>query len=306
MLRKKIENRESGILLYGLTPPKKNTSLEKVEQISLKQMKSVDSIGVDGLVLYDIHDEKDRLDVERPFPFLETIDPMDYSRKYMNNLKIPRIVYRCVGKYSEGDLNDWLENPKRQEDFSVFVGASAKHQKVSLQLSEAYDLFNQAKTNLLLGGVCIPERHITKENEHIRIIKKIENGCSYFISQAVYNIEAAKNFLSDYYFYCKEASIDMVPIIFTIAPCGSKKTMDFMKWLGINVSKWLENEILKSEDPLETSVDVLIENFKHLWDFAAERQIPIGCNVESISIRKKEIEASVSMAKRIKIIMSNE
>lgn len=305
MLRKKIENKESGILLYGLTPPKKKTSPEKVYEISQKQIKSVESIGVDGLVLYDIHDEKDRVDTERPFPFLETIDPLVYSREYMQTLDIPRIVYRCVGKYSEEEITKWLSDASRQEEFSVFVGAAAKHQKVSLHLSEAYDLYNRVENTLLLGGVCIPERHTVKANEHLRMLRKIERGCSYFISQAVYNVEAAKNFLSDYYFYCKEEAIEMVPIIFTISPCGSKKTMDFMKWLGINVSKWLENEILKSENPLETSVDVLIENYESLWEYAKEREIPIGCNVESISIRKKEIEASVEMAKRIKKIMLN-
>lgn len=304
-LKEKINSKKSGILLYGLTPPKQKTDSAKVLEISKKQIDSVESIGVDGLVLYDIHDEKDRIDEERPFPFLETIDPLTYSREFMSNLSVPRIVYRCVGKYSKNELESWIKDDKKPEEFTVFVGASAKHQKVTVHLSEAYDLYKQSNTNLLLGGVCIPERHTTKENEHIRMMKKIESGCQYFISQAVYNIEAAKNFLSDYYYYCKEAEIEMVPIIFTISPCGSKKTMDFMKWLGINVSKWLENEILKSDSPLEKSVDVLIENFEHLWSYAKKRHIPIGCNVESISIRKTEIEASIDMAKRVKKIMSN-
>jgi len=302
-LSEKLEKKESGILLYGLTPPKKKTSEEKVVEISKRQMAAVNSIGVDGLILYDIHDEKDRISEERPFPFLETIDPVVYSTEYMKELEVPRIVYRCVGKYSEEELTKWMDDDTRKDHHTVFVGAASKSQHVKLRLNEAYSLYKTPDNPLSLGGVCIPERHTTKENEHLRMIRKQEQGCSYFISQAVYNVEAAKNFLSDYYFYCTENDIEMVPIIFTISPCGSKKTLDFMKWLGINVSKWLENDILKAENTLEKSVEVCIENFEILWQYAKKKNIPIGCNVESISIRKSEIEASINMAKAIKKIM---
>lgn len=303
MLSEKVKKRKSGILLYGLTPPKLKTDHEKVIEIAQRQVEAVNSIGVDGLVLYDIHDEKDRIDEERPFPFLETIDPVVYSKDYLVSLDVPRIVYRCVGKYDKANIKTWLEDKSRIDDFSVFVGAASKTQQVSLGLGEAYDLYNQTDSSICLGGVCIPERHADKDNEHLRMIRKQNNGCQYFISQAVYNVEAAKNFLSDYYFHCKENDIDMVPIIFTLSPCGSKKTMDFMKWLGINVSKWLENDIIKSLDPLDKSVEVCIENFQTLWHFAKKKSIPIGCNVESISIRKSEILASIRMAKEIKKIM---
>ncbi len=303
MLEKKILSKESGILLYGLTPPKKRTDPEKVITIAKRQMDAVNSIGVDGLILYDIHDEKDRIDEERPFPFLETIDPVIYSRDYMKSLDVPRIVYRCVGKYSETELTEWMNDTERLDKYTVFVGAASSHSKVHLKLTEAYELYENDNESLSLGGVCIPERHTIKENEHLRVISKQKNGCRYFISQAVYNVAAAKNFLSDYYFHCVENDIEMVPIIFTVSPCGSKKTLDFMKWLGINVSRWLENDILKAKDPLEKSVEVCLENFEVLWEFAKKKNIPIGCNVESISIRKAEIEASISMAKEIKKIM---
>lgn len=301
MLKRKIRNKEAGILLYGLTPPKLKTSLEKVQEISKRQIAAVESIGVDGLILYDIHDEKDRIEKDRPFPFLETIDPVTYSKDFFKDLQVPRIVYRCVGKYGENQLRQWLTDS--YDDYTVFVGAASSNSQVAMKLSQAYELHKKSESPLVLGGVCIPERHASKENEHYRMIKKQVNGCEYFVSQAVYNVENAKNFLSDYYFYCQQEGIDMVPIIFTISPCGSRKTLDFMKWLGINVSKWLENDLLNAKDPLDKSVEVCLENFKALWEYAKKKQIPIGCNVESISIRRSEIQASIEMAKAIKKIM---
>jgi len=95
-----------------------------------------------------------------------------------------------------------------------------------------------------VGGVTIPERHQSKGDEHLRVFgKKMAQGCSFFVSQGVYDVNASKNFLSEYYYYGLKNNIPLVPVIFALTPCGSIKTLQFMKWLGISVSKWLENEL---------------------------------------------------------------
>jgi 5,10-methylenetetrahydrofolate reductase len=152
----------------------------------------------------------------------------------------------------------------------------------------------------LLGGVTIPERHFAKQDEHKRVIEKMNNGCRFFISQGVYDLQFAKNFLSDYYYYCQEKELEMAPIIFTFTPCGSKKTLEFMKWLGIKIPGWLENDLLNSEDILDRSINQAKQMFKELVDYAQEKEIPIGCNIESVSIRKEEIEASIELLKDVK------
>jgi hypothetical protein len=96
----------------------------------------------------------------------------------------------------------------------------------------------------------------------------------------------------------------MMPIILTLSPCGSQKTLTFLKWLGIHVSKWLENDILSSENPSLRSVNILTDIFLDLWLFSNEKNIPLGCNIESISVSKREIEASVLLAEKIKYIMN--
>jgi len=40
MLKQKILNRESGIITYGITPPKKNNTEEKIKEISQKHKHS--------------------------------------------------------------------------------------------------------------------------------------------------------------------------------------------------------------------------------------------------------------------------
>lgn len=300
MLKDKILNRKPGIVTYGLTPPKVGNPPEKIKEISEKQIERIKNLDIDGLVIYDIQDEKDRTDADRPFPFIETIDPHIYSNEYLKELHIPKIIYRCVGKYTHNQFSNLMKGYEGQDMFSVFVGAASRTQKVSLRLSEAYTLCASVNPNLLLGGVAIPERHMKNGEEHLRIIDKFQNGCKYFISQAVYNVEATKDFLSDYYYYCKNNNIEMVPIIFTLTPCGSQKTLEFMKWLGISIPRWLENDLLNSEDILNKSVSMSKAIFAELLEFSMEKRIPIGCNIESVSVRKVEIEASITLAKDIK------
>lgn len=299
MLVDKIKNRESGIIVYGITPPKKGTSAEKIKEISVRQIERLRSVNVDGLILYDIQDEKSRIADERPFPFMETLDAFSYSEDYLHALAMPKIVYRSVGKYSESELSKFLVKASPVNNLTVFVGASSKSQAVALSLSDAYNLKAKTNNDLLLGGVTIPERHQSKGDEHIRVFKKMSNGCSFFVSQGVYDVNASKNFLSDYYYYGLENNISLVPILFTLTPCGSVKTLQFMKWLGISIPRWLENELVHSGDILQKSVNFSEQSWLELKEFADEKGIPIGCNIESVAIRKVEVDASIELLRRV-------
>ncbi len=299
MLTKKIRNRENGIVLYGIVPPKKGTGEDRAREIAAKQVERLKPLKIDGLVLYDIQDEKSRTDEERPFPFMATLDSFHYSRDHLKELGVPKIIYRAVGKYSKDELTAFLTHASSTENATVFVGAASRDQEVTMPISDAYKLKSQVSKELLIGGVTIPERHLSKGDEHLRVFNKIAQGCSFFISQGVYDVNASKNFLSDYYYYGKENNIPLAPIIFTLTPCGSVKTLQFMKWLGISIPRWLENELIHSEDILQKSVDFSEQSFRELQTFAAEKNIPIGCNIESVAVRKVEVEASIELLRRV-------
>jgi len=299
MLVDKIKNRESGIIIYGITPPKKNTSTEKIQEISARQIKRLESLKVDGLILYDIQDEKSRTSVERPYPFMETMDAYTYSEKFLGDLAMAKIIYRAVGKYSKVELETFLKNASTTNILSVFVGAASKSQNVALTMSEAYKIKSETNLALILGGVTIPERHQSKGDEHLRVFNKITQGCQFFVSQGVYDVNASKNFLSEYYYYGQQHKIPLVPILFTLTPCGSIKTLQFMKWLGISFPRWLENELIHSHDILEKSINVSEKNWLELKEFADDKGIPIGCNIESVAIRKVEVDASIELLHRV-------
>jgi hypothetical protein len=304
MLKNKIKNRQSGILLYGMTPPKAKLSKEELKTIASVQIKRIKDLQIDGLVLYDIQDESDRTDIKRPFPFIKTLDSCKYAKNYLDHaFDFPVVVYRAVGKYDKEEFEQWLKDRIGKEFFSVFVGAASKQTKTTINIKEAYRLKKEINDDLILGGIVIPERHTVKKDEHLRVFSKIENGCEYFISQAVYNLDAAKRFLDDYVSYAKENDKKIVPIIFTFTPCGSIKTLEFMKWLGVHISPILEEKLVNSQDILEESVKTSIAKFQVLYQYGKDKGIPIGANIESIAIRKVEIDASIRLLNEIKKIM---
>ncbi|MOA23265.1 hypothetical protein D3C78_1438730 [compost metagenome] len=95
----------------------------------------------------------------------------------------------------------------------------------------------------------------------------------------------------------------MVPILFNLAPCGTAKTLQFMKWLGISIPGWLENELKYSNDILDKSIQLSQKIFEELFEFGLEKGIPIGCSIESVSTTKLEIEASIQLAKDVKAFL---
>jgi len=294
MLRDDLRARRDGLRLYGLTPPKRGQDPDKVRAIAERQVRRITALAPDGLVLYDLQDEAARTDAARPFPFLPTLEPLDYSRDFLAALEVPRILYKCVGNQSPAELMAWVDALEAGgRDACVLVGAPSSAQGAgALRLRTAYELLGRRATPACLGGVAIAERHARKLDEDQRLVGKHAAGCRFFVSQTVFDAGATKSLLSDYALAFARAGLEPVPFILSFSPCGSLKTMEFMKWLGISFPRWLENDLRFAPDILRKSVDLALQIFADVRAFAKEKKIPLGINVESVSIRKEEIEAS--------------
>ncbi len=99
-LIRRIEDRRGEFLLFALTPPHLATARERVQEIAETTVARLRPLGLDGLILYDIDDETERNPIERPFPFMPTLDPADYLSDHLGIWPTPVIVYRAVAKYA--------------------------------------------------------------------------------------------------------------------------------------------------------------------------------------------------------------
>lgn len=262
-------------------------------------MERLRDLDLDGLVLYDIDDESSRNPAERPFPFSPTVDPSVYRSEFLAEWRTPVIVYRAVSKYERDELGSWLAEQDSRRTLTVMVGAASSGVVAPVSLSDAQAMRAELNPQLLLGGVAIPERHSRRENEHLRLIAKQEAGCRFFVTQVVYDLNAAKNLVSDYRYECEARGLDPVPVVFTFSVCGSMKTLEFLRWLGVDVPRWIENDLRHTANPLQASLDQAFATAVELTDFCRRLGVPFGLNIESVSIRREEIEAAVELTKQV-------
>jgi hypothetical protein len=285
-----------GMLLFGITPPRRSATPDKVKEIAAVTLRRLAELDLDGLILYDIDDESDRNREERPFPYLPTMDPAEFHSDYLDEWDRPVVLYRCVGKYAEEELRTWLDETDTSRVLSVFVGASSGGKPVRTDLRTAQALRDEVRPDLPLGAVVIGERHARTGDEHLRMLAKQDRGCTFFISQVIYDLNETKNLVSDYFYACADRGVPPRPIIFTLALCGSAKTLEFLHWLGVDVPRWLANTLRHSPDPLADSSRECLTIARDLRAFCEQLGVPYGFHVESVSIRKAEIEAATALA----------
>lgn len=298
-LIRRIEDRRGEFLLFALTPPRLATDRDTVQEIADTTVARLRPLGLDGLILYDIDDESERNAGERPFPFFPTLDPADYLAAHLGTWPTPVIVYRAVGKYSPEDLRAWLAAQDPARLMTVLVGAASSGARGRTSLAAAQALWREANPALSLGGVAIPERHSRRDDEHLRLLAKQAAGCRFFVTQVVFDINAAKNLVSDYHYACEARGISQAPLVFTFSVCGSVKTLDFLRWLGVDVPRWIENDLKHAADPLAASYQQALTTAAELMAYCRTLGVPFGVNVESVSIRRVEIEAAVQLAQEL-------
>ena len=303
LLFDKIAARASGICLYGFAPPKRTSSLAELDTIAGQQAQRLSQLAPDGVIIYDIQDEAGRTQEARPFPFLPTVLAQEYADRHLRSLALPKIVYRCVNGDTHASFLRWLSSERAAPRLSVLVGAASHGSAAGLSLSEAYALAREHAPNLTLGGIAIAERHQRHQNEHERMLTKMAAGCRFFVTQAVYDVSSTLSLVSDHALALAASASLAAPLILTFSPCGSLKTLAFMKWLGIQFPRWLENELRFASDPLQTSLKLCESIFREAWGYAQSKRIPLGVNVESVSIRKVEIDASFELAGTLRRIM---
>ncbi|MER7570143.1 5,10-methylenetetrahydrofolate reductase [Streptomyces sp. NPDC097941] len=297
-----MDRTRDGVLLFGLTPPRQTTTPEQADAVAAAALTRLRSVQVDGLILYDVDAEADRTEAPRPFPFMPMMDPAHFLDGHLADWAGPVIVYRAVGKYTGDQLDRWWSQADRDRVLTVLVGAASRHQVGRTSLPEAYRRHAGLSLPPRMGGVVIAERHAASGTEHARMLHKQDAGCEFFVSQVCYDLNHTRNLLSDYTHGCRDQGLDPKPVVLTLAPCGSVKTLEFMTWLGIEVPRWLQAEITRG-DPLAASYEQCLLNARALIAYCRRLGLPFGINVENLTNRKLEIDASIDLAREIRDLL---
>jgi hypothetical protein len=114
----------------------------------------------------------------------------------------------------------------------------------------------------------------------------------------VRDVNAARDLISDYHLEWAAQNLALVPIVLSFSVCGSLRTLEFPQWLGMTVPRWIENELRYADDTLDASYEQVATAID-LIAFCRRLEVPFGLNVESVSIRKVEIETLRRLAARL-------
>ncbi len=301
-LKEKFADSRRGVYFIGTTPPRESTDDEKMQTIADKLLDRLENLEYDGLIVYDIQDESSRVATPRPFPFMRTRDPRDYSSLLRERSGHETITYKSVAQRDRADFETWLDDTWERYGLRniVLVGSPSSEGDIRLSLPEAYIALAEHEHAFHLGGVTIAERHASKGNEHLRLLNKQSQGCDFFVSQAVYNAQATIDLLASYARSCREQQIAPRRIVLTFTPCGSAKTLEFMEWLGISVPPATRWRIIDAENPLAESIRVCQNNLDQIIDAVLPLGLPLGLNIESLTNRKEEIDAAIHLYRLLK------
>ena len=306
-LKARYNDIHRGVYFIGTTPPKNDTPIDKVESIANKLLERVSDIDFDGLIVYDIQDENSRTSKPRPFPFKSTLDARLYSSLLNKKSDRPVITYKSVVQSDATAFNNWANEAWEKYGVKdvVLVGSPSKSNHISLPLAEAYKTLVDNENEFFIGGVTIAERHASKGNEHARLIEKHQQGCNFFISQAIYNPQATIDMLTRYAIECKKQNLKPQRLILTFSPCGSKKTLEFIDWLGVSVPEATSLRILNADNSLFESIRICVNSLQQILDAILPYDLPLGLNIESLTNRKEEIDGSILLYKLLRSKMDN-
>jgi len=293
--------------------------------------------------VYDIQDESTRNSGPRPFAFRELMDPSWYASLFRAESGKDCLVYKCCPTSDSVEhFEAWLDQSVSLHGHCAYnlVGAASSlpvgetHPGPSVE--EAASLLHRSnedssasKPSVHFGCVAIAERHLAKNREHENMVRKIGWGAEWFVSQGIFDTEATIALLNDYGALCKARGIVPKKVLLTFVPCGRTKTMDFIRWLGMNVPADVEARIFSASSssstttaaaaatmdkvtkttasppstPVQESCKLAQENLTKILESTAGCGVPLGLNVESVSGYRDEIDATHDLFSTLQALM---
>ena len=305
-LQSKLLDAQQFVSFYGTTAPRADLPPERVIRAADKLSARIRDLPLDGLVVYDVQEEPGRSSEPRPFPFLPTLDSRIYAKLLHERIDHPIITYKSIAGMATADWEPWLAETHHEYGISFLslVGVSSSSiEHTGISLSHATKVAAAHPAGFTLGGVVIAERHSLQRPESARILQKTRDGCSFFISQAIYDAAKTIQLLKNYHQLCQREGIPPTRIILTFIPSGRARTLEFMRWLGVAIADETVQAILDAPIPLQKSIDICCENLRTILDHEYAQHLPLGINVESVSINREEIDASIDLVHALQDVL---
>ena len=297
--RDKVRKPKRPVVAYEILPPReKDGTLNSYAEIisSLLSQTHIDAINIP-----EVHEENAR--GLRPVKNLERAEAREFGRLLQDNVGIEAIVNRVTVHNDLDYQKDWIKETFYDYDIEnlILVGGESsdiKYPGPSVNETSEYitrDL-NAGRFDFFCGGITIPSRKI----ESVRLLKKGSNGIEFFTTQVLYDGKKIKKMLKYYDDVCKENNVLPRRILLSFAPVSSRKNIDFLKWLGVEIPSQTEKRLTNKKTSMsDESLEIASEILKGILNNNEKLGItvPIGLNVEHIM--SYNFQSSINMLQEL-------
>ena len=297
--RDKVRKPKRPVVAYEILPPReKDGTLNSYAEIisSLLSQTHIDAINIP-----EVHEENAR--GLRPVKNLERAEAREFGRLLQDNVGIETIVNRVTVHNDLDYQKSWIKETFYDYDIEnlILVGGESsdiKYPGPSVNETSEYitrDL-NAGRFDFFCGGITIPSRKV----ESVRLLKKGSNGIEFFTTQVLYDGKKIKKMLKYYDDVCKENNVLPRRILLSFAPVSSKKNIDFLKWLGGEISSQTEKRLTSKRTSMsDESLEIASEILKGILNNNEKLGItvPIGLNVEHIM--SYNFQSSINMLQEL-------
>ena len=280
-IKDKIKRPRRPVVVYEILPPREKDGTLNSYAANISSLLS--QTHIDAINIPEVRDEIAR--GERPIKNKLRAEPREFGKLLQDIVGIESIVNRVVVHQTLDKEMIWFEETYNKYEIENLITVGGESRNITYpgpSVKKALEAIKQKeKLNVLCGGISIPSR----EKESLRLIEKSNNGSEFFTTQVLYDSSKIIKMISHYQKRCDEQNTFPRRLLLSFAPVSSKKNIDFLKWLGVDIPADTE-EYLNEDDQIMTkrSMEIAINVLNETLKFLNENKIvvPIGLNVEHI------------------------
>tara|TARA_B100001750_G_scaffold41205_1_gene29958 strand:+ start:13 stop:948 length:936 start_codon:yes stop_codon:yes gene_type:complete len=280
-IKDKIKRPRRPVVVYEILPPREKDGTLNSYAANISSLLS--QTHIDAINIPEVRDEIGR--GERPVKNQLRAEPREFGKLLQDIVGIESIVNRVVVHQALEKEMIWFEETYNKYEIENLITVGGESRSITYpgpSVKKALEAIKQnEKLNVLCGGISIPSR----EKESLRLIEKSNNGSEFFTTQVLYDSSKIIKMISHYQKRCDEQNTFPRRLLLSFAPVSSKKNIDFLKWLGVDIPADTE-EYLNEDDQIMTkrSMEIAINVLNETLKFLNENKIvvPIGLNVEHI------------------------
>mgnify|MGYP001268017479 FL=1 len=280
-IKDKIKRPRRPVVVYEILPPrqKDGTLNSYAENIS----SLLSQTHIDAINIPEVRDEVAR--GERPVKNQIRAEPREFGKLLQDIVGIEAIVNRVVVHQELEKEMEWFEETYTNFEIENLITVGGESRKIKYpgpSVNRALKAIkDNSKLDILCGGISIPSR----EKESLNLIEKSTNGSEFFTTQVLYDSSKIIKMISHYQKRCDEQNTFPRRLLLSFAPVSSKKNIDFLKWLGVEIPSETESFLNENEkNMVERSMEISVGVLEETLSFLNENKIvvPIGLNVEHI------------------------